>query len=195
MPASAIKIPTLPNSNIVNPSYPASRIMPCTTKLVDVPIRVQIPPKMVTYERGIRNFVAGSLTDSAQRLMIGAKITTTGVLLRKAETKAIGGSIRNCALKTVVFPSGNNFLMSCPNAPLWRMPSLTRKSIPTVIIPLLLKPSSISFGVNIPAQRNSTTTVSNTIPDLSPSHINAAIMPTNASNTNTISKFIFSIDN
>jgi len=35
----------------------------------------------------------------------GAKITTTGVLLRKADTKATGGSIRNCALKTVVFPS------------------------------------------------------------------------------------------
>ena len=75
--------------------------------------------------------------------MIGAKITTTGVLLRKADTKATGGSIRNCALKTVVFPSGNNFFISCPNAPLWRIPSLTRKSIPTVIIPLLLKPSSM----------------------------------------------------
>ena len=94
-----------------------------------------------------------------------------------------------------IFPSGNNFFISCPNAPLWRMPSLTRKSIPTVIIPLLLKPSSNSFGVNIPAQRNSTTTVSNTIPGLSPSHINAAIMPTSASNTNIISKFILSIDN
>ena len=69
------------------------------------------------------------------------------------------------------------------------------KLIEAVIIPLLLKPSSISFGVNIPTQRNSTTTVSNTIPGLSPSHINAPIMPTNASNTNIISKFILSIDN
>ena len=60
------------------------------------------------------------------------------------------------------------------------------KLIEAVIIPLLLKPSSISFGVNIPTQRNSTTTVSNTIPGLSPSHINAPIMPTNASNTNMI---------
>ena len=38
-------------------------------------------------------------------------------------------------------------------------------------------------------------TSSNTIPGLSPSHINAPIMPTNASNTNIISKFILSIDN
>ena len=46
-------------------------------------------------ERGIRNFVAGSLTYSAHRFIIGAKITTTGVLFRKAEIKAIGGNIRS----------------------------------------------------------------------------------------------------
>ena len=39
--------------------------MPCTTKLVDVPIKVHIPPKIVTYERGIRNLVAGNCTDFA----------------------------------------------------------------------------------------------------------------------------------
>ena len=77
--------------------------MPCTTRLVEVPIKVQIPPKMVTYDRGIRNFVAGSLTESAHRLMMGAKITTTGVLFRKAEMKEMVGSIRSWALKTVVF--------------------------------------------------------------------------------------------
>ena len=36
--------------------------------------------------------------DSAQRLIMGAKITTTGVLFRKAEIKAMVGNIRNCAL-------------------------------------------------------------------------------------------------
>ena len=52
----------------------------------------------------IKNLVAGSLTASAQRLMIGANMTTTGVLLRKAEMKATAGSMRNCALKTFVLP-------------------------------------------------------------------------------------------
>ena len=63
--------------------------MPCTTRLVEVPIKVQIPPKIVTYERGIRNLVAGNFTDSAQRFIIGANMTTTGVLLRKADIKEI----------------------------------------------------------------------------------------------------------
>lgn len=127
--------------------------MPCTTRFVEVPIKVHIPPNIVTYERGIKNFVAGSFTASAHRLMIGAKITTTGVLFRNADTKATGGSILACALKTVVFPSGSSFLINWPKAPLCRTPSLTRKSMATVIIPLLLKPSSISLGVRMPTQR------------------------------------------
>ena len=117
IPAIAIEIPTFPSSNIVKPSYPASRIMPCTTRFVEVPIKVHIPPNIVTYERGIKNFVAGSLTASAHRLMIGAKITTTGVLFRNADTKATGGSILACALKTVVFPSGSSFLINWPQSP------------------------------------------------------------------------------
>ena len=191
IPAIAIKIPTFPSSNIVKPSYPASRIMPCTTRFVEVPIKVHIPPNIVTYERGIKNFVAGSLTASAHRLMIGAKITTTGVLFRNADTKATGGSILACALKTVVFPSGSSFLINWPKAPLCRTPSLTRKSMATVIIPLLLKPSSISLGVRMPTQRKNTTTVRRTIPGRILSHTKAAIMPIRASNTNTISKFIY----
>ena len=91
--------------------------MPCTTRLVEVPIKVQIPPKIVTYERGIRNLVAGNFTDSAQRFIIGANMTTTGVLLRKADIKEIVGSMRNWALNTVVFPIGSSFLITCPNAP------------------------------------------------------------------------------
>ena len=98
-----MKIPTRPNSNIPKPLYPASKIIPSTTRLVEVPISVHIPPSIVAYEIGIKNLVAEIQTDSAQRLIIGAKITTTGVLLRKAETKEITGSIRACAFMTVVF--------------------------------------------------------------------------------------------
>ena len=163
----------------------------CTYCEKEVPIKVHIPPNIVTYERGIKNFVAGSLTASAHRLMIGAKITTTGVLFRNADTKATGGSILACALKTVVFPSGSSFLINWPKAPLCRTPSLTRKSMATVIIPLLLKPSSISLGVRMPTQRKNTTTVRRTIPGRILSHTKAAIMPIRASNTNTISKFIY----
>ena len=165
--------------------------MPCTTKFVEVPINVQIPPKIVTYERGIRNLVAGSFTDSAQRFIIGAKITTTGVLFRKAEIKEIVGNMRSCALKTVVLPCGSSFLISCPNAPDWRIPSLTRKSMATVIIPLLLNPSNISLGVRIPAQRNNTTTEKSTIPGRILSRIKAITMPSSAKSTNMISNVIY----
>ena len=99
----------------------------------------------------------------------------------------MGGNIRTWAFKTVVFPSGSSFLITCPSAPLCRIPSLTKKSMPTVIIPLLLNPSNISFGDNIPTTRNNTTTVSNTIPGRILSHINAATIPARASNTNNIS--------
>ena len=92
----AITTPTFPNSNMVNPVYPASITMPCTTRLVLVPISVQTPPRIVAYERGMSSFVAAMPCRSAQRLIMGAKMTTTGVLLRKAEMKATTGNIRDC---------------------------------------------------------------------------------------------------
>ncbi len=48
IPAIAMNIPTFPSSNIEKPSNPASNIIPCTTRLVEVPINVQIPPRIVT---------------------------------------------------------------------------------------------------------------------------------------------------
>ena len=90
-----MNMPTFPSSNMENPSYPASMTMPCTTRLVDVPINVHIPPRMVAYDKGISSFVAGTFIRSAQRFTIGAKMTTIGVLLRNAEVKLTAGSIRN----------------------------------------------------------------------------------------------------
>lgn len=77
------------------------------------------------------------------------------------------------------------------SAPLRRMPSLTRNSIATVIMPLLLKPSSISFGVMIPAHRNMTTTLSMIMPGRITSQTNAASMAPIQIRTNAISNDIF----
>ena len=164
MPAMAMNTPTFPSSNMEKPFSPASWIILCTTRLVEVPIRVQIPPRIVTYERGIRKYVAGSLTELAHRLMMGAKITTTGVLFRKAEINAMLGSMRIWALNTEVFSCGRSFLMTCVRAPLWRIPSLTRNSMATVIMPLFEKPSNTSLGVSIPAQKNRMTTEKSIMP-------------------------------
>ena len=84
----AISPPTLPSSNIVKPSNPASSIRPCTTRFVEVPIRVHIPPKIAAYESGIRNFLRGRPTRLAHALICGMKITTIGVLFRKADAEA-----------------------------------------------------------------------------------------------------------
>ena len=111
----------------------------------------------LSHEKGI-----GTLIEAAKGLPLKLKIIGNGplqeILTAQAagadiellgyrqwdEIKEIVGNMRSCALKTVVLPCGSSFLISCPNAPDWRIPSLTRKSMATVIMPLLLNPSSIS---------------------------------------------------
>ena len=104
--------------------------------------------------------------------------------------KATEGKIRNCALNTDVLPCGSNFFITCPNVPDWRIPSLTRNSRATVIMPLLLNPSSISFGVRIPAHKNKTTTEKSIMPGRILSATKAATIPNNDNSTNTISNVI-----
>ena len=110
----AIGRPIYANSNMERPRTPlsgckaaSSSAIPCTTRLVEVPMSVHIPPTMVAYESGMSNLVAGCFIFSAQRLSMGAKITTTGVLLRKAEMNEMVGSMRSCTLRMEVFLFGN----------------------------------------------------------------------------------------
>ena len=63
----------------------------------------------------------------------------------------------------------------------------------TVIIPLLLNPSNISFGLRIPAHKNKTTTENNTIPGRILSNTNATTMPKSDKSTNIISNVIDSL--
>ena len=149
-------MPTFPSSNMEKPVYPASMTMPWTTRFVLVPMSVHTPPRMVAYDKGMRNFVGESRWRSAQRLIIGAKITTTGVLLRKAEMKATAGSMRACTPRMVARRLGNRCSRSVLSSPERRTPSLTRKSIATVIMPLLEKPSRSSFGLKMPAHMKAT---------------------------------------
>ena len=125
-----------------------------------------------------------------QFFRIGAKMTTTGVLFRKAEKALTMGRMRNCALVTEVPRSGNSFLTTALNAPLCRMPSLTRNNSATVIMPRLLNPATICLGVMIPATINSTTRLSNTMPGRILSRISATNIPIRPSNTKIISKLI-----
>ena len=109
---------------------------------------------------------------------------------RNAEMKAMEGNMRACALNTVVLPCGRIRLMTCDKAPDCRTPSLTKKSKATVIMPLLLKPSSISFGVMMPKQRNTAVTVKSIMPGRITSFTKAANMPTSAKSTTRLSNVI-----
>ena len=68
--------------------------MPWTTRLVDVPMSVHMPPRMAAYDSGMRNLRTARPVLRAHCLMIGMKTTTTGVLFRKADTAAIVGRMR-----------------------------------------------------------------------------------------------------
>ena len=93
---------------------------------------------------------------SAQRLIIGAKMTTTGVLFRKAEMPAMVGSMRSCTCRMEAPLPGSRRPSRRSSRPERLTPSLTRKSRATVIMPLLENPSSISSGLSMPAHRKAT---------------------------------------
>ena len=185
-----IGMPIKARSNIFSPGNPRSIIIPCTTRLVEVPMSVHKPPNIVAYDRGMRNLVHDKPTFFAQFFTIGAKMTTTGVLFKKAEKALTTGSRRSWACVTDIFRSGRSFFITVANAPLWRTPSLTRKSNATVIMPRLLNPATICLGVMMPAAINTTTSESNTMPGRILSMIRATSMPISPTNTKIISKFM-----
>ena len=73
---------------------PLSISRPETTRLVDVPIRVIIPPKMAANESGMRYFDGERPVRSAQLVTWGTSIATIGVLFKKADAAAVGVSSR-----------------------------------------------------------------------------------------------------
>src|SRR5699024_12311427 len=83
-------IPTTDNVKIEKPSNAYSNNMPWTTRFVDVPSKVIVPPKIVAYDDGIKNLKGEMPCSSHQFLMIGVKVTTIGVLFRDADNIEIG---------------------------------------------------------------------------------------------------------
>ena len=80
--------------NIEKPGSPFSSAMPLTRMFVEVPIRVHMPPKMEAKERGISIFAG--LIPAAYEIWIttGMNTATTGVLLTKAEIRAMSSIIQ-----------------------------------------------------------------------------------------------------
>ena len=54
---------------------------------------MHIPPSIVAYDNGIRNFLEDRFSFSDQFLIMGAKIITTGVLFKNADNTETGNII------------------------------------------------------------------------------------------------------
>ena len=103
-PSRAIGSPTGVSSNMLSGFCPASVNRPETTRLVDVPISVTVPPRMAANDSGMRYREGESPLRSAQLVTCGTSIATIGVLLRKAEAPAVGTSSRASARRLVPAP-------------------------------------------------------------------------------------------
>lgn len=121
----------------------------------------------------------------------GAKITTTGVLLRNADMKLTAGNILSEAIVRLHPSLGIIRWTIRSSIPLCLTPSDMRKSRATVIIPLLEKPSRHSFGDRMPKQSISTTTVNKTNPGRILSRISAHTMKMSSRSVMTDSVGIF----
>ena len=87
MPAKARIAPAAVISNMPNGARPPLWATPSTSRLVDVPISVVVPPKIDAKDRGISNLDGEIFNDLASRIATGINTTTTGVLLMKADRK------------------------------------------------------------------------------------------------------------
>ena len=81
------------SSNIPIGSYPDWVKIPLASKLVLVPIKVQVPPKIDAYESGINNFDEAIFMLLAKVKITGMSTITTGVLFIKAEAAATPNTI------------------------------------------------------------------------------------------------------
>ena len=95
MPITATGRPTAPISKKPIGSSPASSICPATTRLVDVPISVVMPPSSAANDNGISSLLTETCRRAAHDEICGISIATIGVLFKKADETAVGGSTRS----------------------------------------------------------------------------------------------------
>ena len=85
------------NSKMVKPACPAWRAIESTSRLVEVPIKVQTPPNCAAYDSGMRNFDGGRLLATAAAMISGRNTATAAVLLMNAETAAVSTIITSAS--------------------------------------------------------------------------------------------------
>ncbi len=93
MPINAAGMPTSEGAKMLRVGNPAATMRPARIRLVEVPIKVEAPPRMEEKLIGINNLVAAIPVRWLKSLTTGIIIATRGVLLRKALAPATGGKI------------------------------------------------------------------------------------------------------
>ena len=78
-------------SNMRNEIRPSSAAVELTSKFVEVPIKVQHPPRMEAKESGMSSLDGLMFRLAARPVTMGRKSKTTGVLLTNAEVNATRG--------------------------------------------------------------------------------------------------------
>ena len=81
--------PGIKKSQNLNPSIPFSIIRPLSTRLVEVPMRVMVPPATAAKESGIKNLPTFQPFSWALDLSRGMSSATTGVLLMNPLSVAV----------------------------------------------------------------------------------------------------------
>ena len=164
--------------------------MPCTIKLVDVPIRETVPPRMATKDNGIRYNDGGAPARSASATKTGRKTITTAVLLRKGDNTA---TITQSTKTRILSLPSEAVCAQRPIAatnPVLRSPSPSTSIAATATVASLLNPERASRGVRIPPSNKSTGMVKLTWSSRSRSIEKRIRASTVSSKTNTISNVI-----
>ena len=87
------KAPGMRKSKNLNPSIPFSIIIPFRTRLVEVPIKVMVPPATAAKDIGRRNSLAFHPCEVERCLMLGISSATIGVLLTKPLSSAVKAEV------------------------------------------------------------------------------------------------------
>ncbi|GIV60642.1 MAG: hypothetical protein KatS3mg043_1731 [Rhodothermaceae bacterium] len=155
--------------------------------LVEVPMRVTIPPAMAANESGMSSFEGASPTSRAHCFTRGANMATMGVLFRKAERKEVESISRTSAPRSR--PRGEKTSRSMkPRAFASCTPAATTNSAATVSTAGFAKPAKACSGVRMPASNNSPRLPSRTMSGRATSRTSSPIMPTSTPTVNQASQ-------
>jgi len=136
--------------------YPRSRASPHTTRFVEVPIRVTVPPRMAENESGIRYRDGASWACCASPRKTGMKITTTTVLFKNGESAAT--TTQSSRRRVIGVPRGAVCAQRpiSSTAPVFASPSPRTSMAATVTVAGLLNPARASSAFRTPASRRTT---------------------------------------